>query len=120
MIKKNNMFLESAASTQLNSDLDKHASDVVVVKSRVGPFSTTALKTILHANGVTRFAIAGISTSGVVLHTVTEGVDSDFKITVLSDGCLDTNAEVHNALINHVFVRRADVITIEQYVAAQQ
>jgi nicotinamidase-related amidase len=62
--------------------------------------------------------LAGISTSGVVLSTVREAADKDYRLTVLSDGCADMDPEVHTVLLNKVFPRQADVLTTAEWAAA--
>ncbi len=59
--------------------------------------------------------LAGIATSGVVLSTLREAADKDFKITVLSDCCADRDEEVHRVLTTKVFPRQADVMTAEEW-----
>jgi nicotinamidase-related amidase len=59
--------------------------------------------------------LTGIVTSGVVLSTLREAADKDYRITVLSDGCADRETEVHEFLINRIFPRQADVITIDEW-----
>ncbi len=39
--------------------------------------------------------LAGIATSGVVLSTPGQAADLDYRLTVLADGCLDADPEVH-------------------------
>jgi nicotinamidase-related amidase len=50
----------------------------------------------------------------VVLSTVCDGADRDYRVIVLSDGCADPDEEVHRVLLTKVFARRADVITIDE------
>jgi nicotinamidase-related amidase len=61
--------------------------------------------------------LAGIATSGVVLSTVREAADKDYRLTVLSDGCADMDPEVHDVLVGKVFPRQADVLTTTQWAA---
>jgi nicotinamidase-related amidase len=86
--------------------------DVVVRKTRVGAFSTTDLHDQLQDLGVDTIVLAGISTSGVVLSTVIEAHDLDYRTIVLADGCADTDPEVHTFLLEKIFPRRADVLTL--------
>jgi len=58
----------------------------------------------------------GISTSGVVLSTVREAADKDYRLTVLSDGCADGDPEVHRVLTTKIFPRQAEVMTIEEWI----
>lgn len=38
--------------------------------------------------------------------------DLDYQLTILADGCLDTDPEVHRVLTEKVFPRQADVTGI--------
>jgi nicotinamidase-related amidase len=51
----------------------------------------------------------------VVLSTVREAADKDYRLTVLADGCADGDEEVHRVLTTKVFPRQADVLTIEEW-----
>ena len=61
--------------------------------------------------------LAGIATSGVVLSTLRQAADLDHQLTVLADGCLDADPEVHQTLLGKVFPRQAEVIAIADWVA---
>ena len=61
--------------------------DVVVVKHRVGAFSSTDLDMILRAKGVDTLVLTGLATSGVVLSTVRQGADADYRLVVVADCC---------------------------------
>ncbi len=50
-----------------------------------------------------------------MLSTLYEAADKDYKITVLSNGCADGDAEVHNVFINTVFPRQAEVVTVQEW-----
>jgi nicotinamidase-related amidase len=55
--------------------------------------------------------LCGIATSGVVLSTLREAADKDFRLTVLSDLRADFDTEIQRILIDKIFPRQADVIT---------
>lgn len=86
----------------------------MVRKTRVGAFSTTDLERQLSDRQIDTLILAGISTSGVVLSTVRDASDRDYRVLVLSDACADPDPEVHALLIAKVFPRQADVITSAQ------
>src|SRR4029077_7715003 len=88
--------------------------DIVVRKTRVRAFSTTDLDEQLRKRGISTVVLAGISTSGVVLSTVRDAADRDYRIIVLADGCADFDAEVHDVLLGKVFPRQADVVTVAE------
>jgi len=103
-----------APHTQFHERVAPRAGDTVVRKTRFGAFSTTDLDAQLRARKVTTLVLAGISTSGVVLSTVCDAADRDYRVIVLSDGCADPDEEVHRLLLTKVFARRTDVITIDE------
>ena len=106
-----------APETQVHERLAPGDGDVVVRKRRVGAFSTTDLHEQLRALGVETIVLAGISTSGVVLSTVRDGADRDYRIVVLSDASADPDPEVHEFLTTRVFPRQAAVMTADEFLA---
>lgn len=90
--------------------------DVVVTKRRVSAFTGSDLEVLLRAYKARHLVLAGVSTSGVVLSTICEAADKDFRLTVLSDGCADPDPEVHTVLLTKVFPRQADVLKVEEWV----
>jgi nicotinamidase-related amidase len=107
-------FHADAPVTQIHDAIAPQGGDIVVRKTRVGPFGTTDLDEQLQARGVDTLILAGISTSGVVLSAVRDGHDRDYRLIVLSDLCADPEGEVHTFLIERIFPRQADVITTAQ------
>ena len=84
--------------------------DIVVRKTRIGPFLTTDLDRQLRERDITTLLLAGVSTSGVVLSTVRDGADRDYQLFVLADACADPELDVHEFLMTRIFPRQADVI----------
>lgn len=84
--------------------------EVIVTKKRVSAFAGSDLELVLRSHDVDTLVLAGIATSGVVLSTVREGADRDYRLVVLEDLCLDADDEVHRVLTQKVFVRQAEVI----------
>ena len=83
-------FHADEPATQVHERVAPQDGDIVVRKKRVGAFSTTDLDEQLKARGVDTIVLAGISTSGVVLSTVRDGYDRDYRVVVLSDGSADS------------------------------
>ncbi len=106
-----------APETQVDARIAPQAGDIVVRKSRVGAFSTTDLAAQLRERGITTLILAGVSTSGVVLSTVRDAADHDYRLLVLADACADFDAEVHRVLLERVFPRQADVIEVTDLAA---
>jgi len=91
--------------------------EMVVTKRRVSAFAGSDLEVILRGHRIDHIVLTGIATSGVVLSTLREASDKDYRISVLSDACADRDSEVHNVLIGKVFPRQAEVLTVDQWVA---
>jgi len=108
---------ESDLSTAIHPAVAPQAGDVVVTKRRVGAFSGSDLEIVLRSQGVTSLVLTGIATSGVVLSTLRAAADMDFEITVLSDGCADSDVGVHDVLMTKVFPRQAEVLTVDEWQA---
>jgi nicotinamidase-related amidase len=103
-------FHADHANTQIHADVAPEQGDIVVRKTRVGPFGSTDLHEQLRARGIDTLVLAGISTSGVVLSTVRDAHDRDYRLIVLADLCADRDPEVHEVLTGKVFPGQAEVI----------
>ena len=57
---------------------------------------------MLSVRGIDTLVLACIATSGVVLSTLRDGADRDYRMFVLSDCCADMDAEVHRVLMEKV------------------
>jgi len=91
--------------------------EMVVTKRRVSAFAGSDLEVILRGLKIEQLVLTGIATSGVVLSTLREAADKDYILSVLSDGCADLDPEVHSVLMNKVFPRQAEVMTVAQWIA---
>jgi len=89
-------------------------NEVIVIKRRYSAFTGSDLEVILRSQGIQHIVLTGISTSGVVLSTLREAADKDYRLTVLSDGCADNDPEVHHVLTTKVFPSQAEV-TVEEW-----
>ena len=81
---------------------------------RTGAFSTTDLDVQLRERGVDTLILAGISTSGVMLSTVRDASDRDYRVIVLADATADPDPEIHAFLIERVFPRQGAVISVSE------
>jgi nicotinamidase-related amidase len=123
---RNKMFGARAGSTVVTDPRDTRVHDavapaegeIVVTKRRVSAFAGSDLDVVLRAQGVDHLVLTGIATSGVVLSTLRQAADLDFRLTVLKDACLDRDPEVHRVLVEKVFAAQADVLTVAEWSAA--
>ena len=98
--------------------LGPEPGDLVVTKHRVSAFTGTDLEMLLRAREIESVILFGIATSGVVLSTLLDASDRDYKLTVIADCCADSDAELHEALLTRLFPKSADVLTATEFVKA--
>lgn len=102
-------------ATLVHPGLGMEPDDIVVVKKRVSAFAGSDLDVVLRGLDADSLVLGGIATSGVVLSTVRQAADLDYRLTVLRDGCADGDAEVHRVLLDKVFPRQAEVVTTDEW-----
>ena len=115
-IGRSSGFVVGEASTTVHPAVAPAPDEVQVIKRRVSAFAGSDLDVVLRAGNVDTLVLTGISTSGVVLSTLRQAADWDYRLVVLADGCLDGDPEVHRVLMEKVFPRQAVVLTVEQWV----
>ncbi|MFD7752005.1 MFS transporter [Streptomyces sp. NPDC059757] len=104
------MLHHEDTATQIDERIAPEHGDIVVRKIRYGSASTTDLHQQLTDRGIDTLVLAGISTSGVVLSTLMDAADRDYRVYVLSDGIADPDPRTHQVLVDNVFPSRAHVI----------
>ena len=111
-------FADGDPGAAIHPAIAPASGDVIVTKRRVSAFTGSDLEVVLRAGGIDALVLAGIATSGVVLSTLRQAADLDYRLTVLADGCLDADPEVHRVLLEKVFPRQADVVSIADWTAS--
>jgi nicotinamidase-related amidase len=110
-------YTEAHPATQIHASLSPADGEPVIVKRRVSAFSGSDLDVLLRSAGADALVLAGISTSGVVLSTLRQAADLDYRLTVLADACADPDPEVHRVLTEKVFPKQALVTTANEWIA---
>lgn len=117
MFDRGELFQESSPATAIHPDIAPAPAEPVLVKRRGSAFAGTDLEAVLRARGISEIALAGVATSGVVLHTLIDATDRDYAVTVLRDGCMDPEPDVHDFLLDRVFPGRgAQVLDAREWV----
>jgi len=98
--------------------LGPEPGDIIVTKHRVSAFAGTDLEMLLRAKEVDTLILCGIATSGVVLSTLVDAFDADYRLVVIADCCADLDHELHSALLDRLFPLRAEVATAGDFVRA--
>jgi len=110
--------LFEGAAGAIYPSLGPEPTDLVVTKHRVSAFTGTDLEMLLCANEIVTIVLFGIATSGVVLSTLLDASDSDYKLVVIKDCCADLDPELHSVLLQRLFPQRAEVVTANEFVSS--
>jgi nicotinamidase-related amidase len=103
------------SSGAIHPALGPEPTDIIVTKHRVSAFVGTDLEMLLRANEIETIILFGIATSGVVLSTLLQASDADYRLVVIADCCADLDMELHRTLLERFFPTRAEVITTEEF-----
>jgi nicotinamidase-related amidase len=117
-LAQSRMITDGSEAAAIHPALAPAADEEVFTKKRVGALSTTKLGERLKARGIDTMILTGIATSGVVLSTLRDAADRDYRMVVIGDCCADADPEVHRVLTEKVFVRQADVISLADFLAS--
>lgn len=118
--KEHGLFARDGANTSIHSAVAPADEEAVVIKHRIGAFSGTDLETLLRAKNIESLLIAGVTTTGVVLSTVRQAFDRDYRLVVAGDCCADPDYEVHRVLLDKVIAQHAEVVTAHDIAVALQ
>jgi nicotinamidase-related amidase len=94
--------------------------EVVITKHRVSAFAGTDLAMVLRAKEIDTLVLFGIATSGVVLSTLLDASDDDFRLAVVKDCCADLDSNLHECLIQRLFPSRAAVLSAQEFVEGSE
>ena len=110
--------LFEGAPGAIHPSLGPAPDDIVVIKHRISAFAGSDLQMILRAKEIDTLVLFGVATSGVVLSTLLEACDADYRTVVVADCCADTDAELHRVLVERLFPVRGEVTTAAALVRA--
>jgi nicotinamidase-related amidase len=105
-------------NTQVHAALAPQEGEPVIIKRRVSAFAGSDLDVLLRAAQADTLVLTGLATSGVVLSTLRQAADLDYRLVVLEDACGDRDEEVHRVLTQKVFPRQAIVTTTDEWIAS--
>ena len=109
-------YTEDHPATQVHTALAPQGGEPVITKRRVSAFTGSDLEVLLRGAQADALVLAGIATSGVVLSTLRQAADLDYRLVVLADACGDRDEEVHRVLTTKVSPRQAIVTTTDEWI----
>ncbi len=118
VVHRGGAFQEHAPDVEIHQGVTPNPGELVITKTKPGPFSTTALDVTLREMGKDTLIVMGVATSGCVLSSVRWAVDVNYKFIVVSDACSDADPEVHRVLTGKVYPRQGMVMTTQEFLQA--
>ncbi|MEU5683762.1 isochorismatase family protein [Streptomyces venezuelae] len=97
----------------LEPELGRTDTDVVVTKHQWGAFYGTDLDLQLRRRGVTQVVLAGIATSIGVESTARAAHEHGYHVTVAVDAVTDMDADAHRNSVEKIFPRLGETDTAE-------
>ncbi|CAG8507725.1 8272_t:CDS:2 [Ambispora gerdemannii] len=85
----------------------------IIPKTKYNAFSETNLHALLCELGIKTIIISGVTTDLCCTSTALGGIDKNYKVIFLSDGCATANTELHQATITSL-VRVFVIATIKE------
>ncbi|MER8032374.1 cysteine hydrolase [Streptomyces bauhiniae] len=110
-------FTDGDPGAAIHPDVAPQPGESIVTKKRVSAFTGSDLDLVLRGGGIDHLVLTGLATSGVVLSTLRQAADLDYRLTVLADGCGDADPEVHRVLTEKVFPRQAEVTSVDEWIS---
>jgi nicotinamidase-related amidase len=107
-------FEKGLPEAEIHPELAIRSGDMLVESTRLGAFSRSDLDERLTNLGVTTLIVSGVDTSGVVLTTVRDAADKDYRLIVLADCTADPDIGTHDLVMSRIFPRQADISTVGQ------
>ena len=114
-------FVEGSQLAGFADDLRPLAADLVVTKQYASAFSGTSLAAALMSMGIDTIVVTGVSTSGCVRATATDGIQLGFRPLVVRDATGDRSESIHEANLFDLGAKYADVVAsdeVRRYFAA--
>jgi nicotinamidase-related amidase len=102
-------------SGAIHSAVAPQGDDIVITKSHVSAFAGTDLDMILRAKDIDTLILFGIATGGVVLSTLLQAADADYRLVVIKDCCADLDPQAHTCVLEKIFPRQATVISATDF-----
>ena len=104
--------------SELISELDRQAGDIVILKRQWGAFYGTDLDLHLRRRGMTTIVLCGIATEFGVESTARDAYERGYELIFAKDAMTGVTAESHSNSVERIFPRLGRVRSTEEIVAA--
>jgi len=109
-VKEHGVFITGSEGAAIHAAVAPAEDEAVIIKHRVGAFTFTDLEVILRSQGIETLILTGVTTSGVVLSTVRQAFDRDYRLVVAKDCCADPDHDADVFLLEKILPQHACVV----------
>ncbi|MFT4939831.1 MAG: maleamate amidohydrolase [Paraglaciecola sp.] len=114
ILKRNSHWID------ITPQLKPLATESIVEKHWPSGFFATHLEMLLKQQKADCLVVTGLTTSGCVRATITDGLQYNYPVFVPEDACGDRNLNAHQASLHDLNAKYASVITSTRLIAALQ
>lgn len=111
-----NILVPGSQWVKIDPRLTPRPNETIVEKCHASAFHGTDLLQRLHEAGIDSMVVTGMTTSGCVRATAVDGLQHDFKVTVVREAVGDRNQSAHEANLHDLNAKYADVVSLESVV----
>jgi maleamate amidohydrolase len=104
--------------TEVDARIAPRPGELVIPKLFASAFFGTPLSSLLAANGCDTVIVTGASTSGCVRATAVDALQHGYRVIVPREGVADRAASAHEASLLDLDAKYADVVGLDEAVAA--
>ena len=101
-MKQAGSLADGSWGAEIHGEVAPQPKDLVITKTRVSAFYSSALEGILKAQDITHLVLTGVATDGVVEGTARDGVDRGYYVTIPDDCCVGSTEEAHRVILGGV------------------
>lgn len=101
---------------EIMDEIAPSPQDIVIYKHKPSAFYGTLLSGFLNDLGADSLMVTGTTTSGCVRASVIDAFSSNYRVSVIEDGCFDRSQASHAINLCDMHAKYADVVTREQAV----
>ena len=102
---------------EIMDEIAPSPQDIVIYKHKPSAFSGTPLSGFLNDLGADSLLVTGTTTSGCVRASVIDAFSSNYRVSVVEEGCFDRSQASHAINLCDMHAKYADVVTTEDALA---
>ena len=102
---------------EIMDEIAPSPQDIVIYKHKPSAFSGTPLSGFLNDLGADSLLVTGTTTSGCVRASVIDAFSSNYRVSVVEEGCFDRSQASHAINLCDMHAKYADVVTTEEALA---